>query len=83
MPKIKELFAWVIAAKDEDDEGIPAINTPIGPLPMVGSDVERAASFRQHAQLAADHHGKPVRLIKSTAIEIVEIVQPRPNKTAN
>jgi hypothetical protein len=81
MPKIEQLLAWVIADKDEDDEGVPAFNTDMGPMPMMGADLGRVlGTMRQIAQQAADMQGKPIKLIRSTGIEVVEVIQPRSKK---
>lgn len=82
MPKITELYAWVIADKDENDEGVPCVATPPplppGVMPLMGAAVERARSLRVLAQMAADMRGKPIRLVRSRGeLEVIEVVQPR------
>lgn len=77
MPKITELYAFVVADTGPDDEGVPAFQSPGGTLmPMIGADMERAASLRPMAQQMADILGKRVKLIRSTGIEVVEVIQP-------
>lgn len=76
MPKITELYAWVVADTGPDDEGVPAFTTSQGALPMMGADMERAVSLRPMAVNVAQQLGRPVKLIRSTGIEIVEIIQP-------
>lgn len=77
MPRINELYAYVVADKDEDDEEIPAFTGRNGMLyPMVGADIERANSLHGMAQKLATESGKPIKLIHSTGIEIVETLQP-------
>lgn len=77
MPRIAELYAYVVADKDDDDEGVPAF---IGKgrtwIPLMGADAERAASLHDMAQSLATAHGKPIKLIRSTGIEVVETLQP-------
>lgn len=77
MPRIEHLYAYVIADKDEDDEGIPAILSDTGLwMPLVGADKMRTDSIRFQAQLLANDFKKPIKLIRSTGIEIVEVIQP-------
>lgn len=76
MPKITELYAWVTADTDENDEGVPCVHSPVGPLPLMGADLERAKSLRGFAEQVAQKSGRPVRLIRSTGIEVIDVVQP-------
>lgn len=77
MPRITELYAYVIADADEEDEGVPAF---LGPgsmwMPMMGADLERAEQLRSRAEAMAAASGKPVKLVRSTALEVVETIQP-------
>lgn len=80
MPKIEQLYAWVIADSGPDDEGIPTFTSPVMPgmaLPMMGADLHRATSMREIAQQAANAKGKSIKLIRSTDIELVEILEPQ------
>lgn len=47
--KVDELFGF-IALGDDGDEGVMAINTPTGWLPMVGADMKRVESLKPIAQ---------------------------------
>lgn len=79
MPRVTELFAYVIADTDEDDEGVPAFAGPDGMwMPMVGANAERAESLREFAQQIATDMGKPVKLLRSTGLELVEVLEPEP-----
>lgn len=78
MPKIDRLLAYVMADKDEDDEGIPGIAGPNGGvIPMVGADEKRILSLRDHAQAIADRFGKPVKVLRFTQVELIETIEPR------
>jgi hypothetical protein len=77
MPKITELYAYVVADADENDEGVPGFSSNGWLLPMMGADYQRAESLREQAELIANAHGKSVKLIRSTGIEVVEIIKPR------
>ena len=46
------------------------------PMPMMGADMERAEQLRERAQAVADMYGKPLKLIRSTGIELVETIEP-------
>lgn len=77
MPRITDLFAWVVADTDENDEGVPAFTAANGlMMPLMGADLERAESLRREAQRVAAITGKPVKLIHSTGIEVLETVTP-------
>lgn len=76
MPKITELYAWVIEDTGPDDEGVPAFLAANGTwYPMMGADLERALSLRKDAEFAAAIKGKPCRLVRSVGeLEEVEVV---------
>lgn len=76
MPKVTELYAYVIADTDEDDEGVPGFSNGDWLLPMMGADMERAVSMRDLAKKMANDSGKPVKLMRSTGLEIVETIEP-------
>lgn len=77
MPRITELYAWVVADSGPEDEGVPAFMGVDGMMyPMMGADLERATSLRRHAQALATASGKPARLLRSTVLEEVEVVDP-------
>lgn len=77
-PRITELWAWVIADSDEEDEGVPAFLDPRTGVwaPLMGADRDRALSLRPEAQRVANLMGKPVMLRRALALEQVEVVQP-------
>lgn len=77
MPKITQLLAWVIEEKP-GDEGVPAIGTPSGYImPLMGADAPAAESVRQQAQQVANHARKPIKLMRSTGLEVVEVLEPQ------
>lgn len=76
MPRITELYAYVMADTDEDDEGVPGFSSGDWLLPMMGADLARAESLREIAQKMANDSGKPVKLIRSTDIETIDTIQP-------
>jgi hypothetical protein len=85
MPKITEVFAFVVADKDADDEGVPAmsVNVPgAGPhfMPLFGADMARAESMRPLAQHVADTTGKKLTLMRFTGREIIDEIIPGGSK---
>lgn len=78
MPAVTELYAYVMEDTGPDDEGVPAfldLKTASW-LPLMGADMERAEQLRSRAQVAAAAAGKPIKLIRSTGIEVVEVIHP-------
>lgn len=78
MPRITELYAWVVADTGPDDEGVPAfMEASTGSwLPMMGADIERAESLREHAVGIAKVMGKRVKLVRSLGLETVDVIDP-------
>lgn len=77
MPRVTELYAYVVADRDEDDEGVPALQGPGGMwMPMMGADLERAEQLRPMAEAMAARLGKPVKLVRATGLEVVEVLEP-------
>ena len=76
MPKITEMFAFIIADKDENDEGVPSIQTALGHMPLVGADAARIGSLRPYAQYIASDLKRPVRLVRFLQMEEVEVLMP-------
>ncbi len=69
--KITEMWAWVCTEPD-GGEGIPALDSHMGPLPMVGADAERIQSLRPHAVKAAQQLKLPVKLVRFHQMEVIE-----------
>lgn len=77
MPRITELYAYVVADSGPDDEGVPAWLGPDGAwMPMMGADLERAESLRPEAEKVARLLGRSVKLVRSTGIEVIDEVLP-------
>lgn len=71
MPKVTEMFAFVICDKDDDDEGIVGVQAPTGLVPLIGADVARADSYRGLAAQLATSLGKPIRLVHFSGPPVV------------
>lgn len=71
--KIERLYAWVVTHADGED-GIPAVASAHGPLPLVGSDKARIESFRSVAEALARTGPGPVRLVEFSAMVVLETI---------
>lgn len=80
MPRITEMFCFAVSDKDNDDEGVPAVPSPLGPMPLVGADVSRIDSLMSRAQMVADELGRPLRIYKFSHREQIGEVTPRAKK---
>lgn len=77
MPKIMELYAYVMADKDDNDEGAPAVEGPHAMVwPLMGADLERARGLREIAMRVARERGKCIKLVRSMGLEVVEVIEP-------
>lgn len=78
MPKITELWAYIIADTGPDDEGVTSFWKPGMQLhmPMVGADLARMESLKPYARQIAKGAGKPVRLVKFSNLEEIEEILP-------
>jgi hypothetical protein len=73
--RIEQLYAFVVV-DDDGTEGIPAIPSPDGPLPLVGADMERVDSLRGVAVMLATHLGKPITLCQFSERTEVDVIYP-------
>lgn len=77
MPKITEMWAYIIEDDGPDDEGVTAFQ-PVGGdawMPMVGADEARMKSLRPMAKRLATLHGKPIKLVRFSVREEVETIR--------
>lgn len=74
MPKITELFAFVVCDKDENDEGIMSFHTSEMNLhmPMVGADMKRVGSLKLMADKISKQIDKPYRILKFKLCEEIK-----------
>lgn len=74
--KITEMWAWVVTEAD-GGEGVPASNRimPGHFIPLVGADEERVRSMQPHARGIADMMGLPLKLVRFTSLEVVEVIR--------
>ncbi len=64
MPKITQMYAFVVADKDPDDEGIIGMSTPSGWMPLVGADMSRVQSLIPIADEISKMLNKPYRILQ-------------------
>jgi len=74
--KIDALYAW-IATDSRGGEGIPALSTPLGEMPMIGADRDRIESLRPHAMKVAGQ-GYTVRLVAFACVGTLETLPRAP-----
>lgn len=76
MPKVTELYAYVMADKDENDEGVPAFEMGGTVYPLMGADLPRIKSLRPFAQALANKQGKDMKLLRFSQMEVVDVIEP-------
>lgn len=74
--KVDQMYAYV-SVDDDGDEGICGIRTGMGWMPMVGADMARMLSLRNHAELVAQESGRTVRLVRFGVRELLDTITPR------
>ena len=74
MPKITEMFAFVAEDTGPDDEGVTGIWMAEIFLPLIGADMARIDSLRPTAKAIAKQTGKPVKLLRFSQREELEVI---------
>lgn len=76
MPKITEIFAFVAEDSGPDDEGITAMQVGHQAwMPLIGGDMTRIDSLRKIAVGIARRTGKPIKLVRFTQREELEVIR--------
>lgn len=75
MPRILEMYAFVVEDSGPDDEGIVGMSTGSSWMPLVGADMARVDSLRPIAVSIAKRTGKKVKLLHFTKRTELEIIQ--------
>lgn len=78
--RIRSLSAWVIIDAD-DDESLPAAFIFDHLVPLVAADEARLRILRPFAEAVGRRVGKPVRLIRFTVREELEVIEPKPKES--
>lgn len=71
MPKITEMYAFVVADKDENDEGIMGMRL-FGSgewMPFVGADMKRVESLKEAADKIVAQTHKPYKILRFKLVE--------------
>jgi hypothetical protein len=72
MPQtIDALYAWV-ATEPSGDEGVCSMQLGAVHMPLIGADMDRVKSLREHAELVRQATGYPVRLVRFSRREDLE-----------
>ena len=74
MPKIDEMYAFVVEDSGPDDEGVIGMNTKSGWMPLVGADMARVEALRPIARGIAHRLGKPVKLLHFDNRKELEVI---------
>lgn len=69
--RIDEVFVFAVVDKN-DQEGIPAIDTPMGPMPLIAADKDRLAYLRPIAKDLARKSDLKIKLLRFSTREEVE-----------
>lgn len=77
MPRITEMFAFIVEDTGPEDEGVIGFRTSTGWVPMVGADMKRVESLRPIARQISMETGKKVKLIHFTNREDLDEIQGR------
>lgn len=82
MPKINEMYAFVVEDTGPDDEGITGCYMRPGAqgsgqwMPFVGADMQRVEQLKPMAAQVARAVGKPVKVLRFSVREEIEVIQP-------
>jgi hypothetical protein len=69
---------WAFVSDDAEGEGVVAAMTKGGAwLPLVGADMERVEALRPIAQMIASDSGKPIRVLRFSVREELELIEPK------
>jgi hypothetical protein len=74
--RITELHA-IVAVGDDDEEGIPAVFTPGGALPLIAADPVRLDQIKAAAQLVADDIGRDFKIVRFSVREDIGVIKSR------
>jgi hypothetical protein len=75
MPKISEMYAFVVEDQGPDDEGVVAWQFGASMMPLVGADMKRIESLRPFARSVAYMLDKPVKLVHFINREELETIR--------
>jgi len=71
---INAMYAWVVTEAD-GGEGVAGMSIPgLGMVPLVGADMDRIKSLRSYAEQVRKMTGYPVRLVRFSRRDDLEIL---------
>jgi hypothetical protein len=73
--RITEIHA-IVGIGDDDEEGIPAVMTGDGPLPLIASDRVRLEQLKMMAQQIANQTSLSYKVVRFSVREDVGIIEP-------
>jgi hypothetical protein len=74
--RIDEMYAFTQLDPLDNTEGVIAFLADSGWIPMVGADMTRVENLRPMAQRVANETGQPVRLLRFSVREEIEVLKP-------
>lgn len=75
MPRIEHIWAFLSVDKEDGNEGVCAVNTNIGMMPLIVADEVRLEQVRPIAKDLANRTGMVIRLAKFSVREDLETVK--------
>lgn len=72
MPRITEMYAFIVEDTGPEDEGVVGFRTSTGWIPLVGADMKRVESLRPLARQIGMDMDKKVKLVHFTNREDLE-----------
>jgi hypothetical protein len=67
----------IVGIGDDDEEGIPAIVSEDGLLPLIASDAVRLDQIKAMAQQVADETGRDFKVVRFSVREDVGVIKSR------
>jgi len=74
--RITEVYA-ITAIGDDDEEGIPAISTSMGMMPLIAADERRLKQIMELGQKVANDMGRDFKVIKFSVREDIGEIKSR------
>lgn len=67
---------FVFASVDDDGEGVAAMRTPTGWMPMIGADTTRVEALRPYADSLVKVSRQPINLLEFNNRVLIETFMP-------
>lgn len=76
MPVIDKMFAFIVTDNGPEDEGVPAVYSDQGWMPLVGADMRRVDILMPMAVELARESGKSITLVEFSTRRTVKVIPP-------